>query len=132
MQVPQKLYVISNSKSQCKIGISVNPVRRLKTLQIGNPYRLKLLDVYRVDDAAKLEKSVHRSMNDFHLRGEWFDFNRLKKPELTSSPLEMRDYPERIVVHQTIRSLLSPRKTKPSVKKIGTYLEHDFRSKNTH
>lgn len=64
-----------------KIGITKrSPEKRLKTLQTGNPYSLKLQTYYKTDIANKIEKYFHRIYkhkqyirDDFDsLFGEWF------------------------------------------------------------
>lgn len=74
------VYIISPSKQgPCKIGISVDPVKRLSVLQTGSPVPLALYHVEstnNVDAATIVESNVHRMLAAdplVPLRGEWFN-----------------------------------------------------------
>ncbi|MGL5058589.1 MAG: GIY-YIG nuclease family protein [Microcoleus sp.] len=70
--VPCFVYMIQDSASKaCKIGVSNDPIARLATLQTGFPYDLNLL--WAVPGSFQEEKALHNALDDFHLRGEWFD-----------------------------------------------------------
>ena len=75
---PQYIYLIQkNTESIYKIGISDNPLKRLKQLQTGNSARLHLIKVFAVKDARAIEKRLHRLLM-FHRcspRGEWFNLS---------------------------------------------------------
>jgi hypothetical protein len=70
----QHLYVIQMSKTGAiKVGRSGDPERRLRQLQTGCPYRLRLILV--ALDQGHLERSVHHAMRPYQTRygdGEWF------------------------------------------------------------
>ena len=69
------LYVVQSDVSGAiKIGRSKNPEKRLKQLQTGSPYKLRLLASVR--NKGLLEKSLHESLRPFKqaCKGEWFDF----------------------------------------------------------
>ena len=72
---PQYIYLIQkNTESIYKIGISNNPLKRLKQLQTGNSSRLHLIKVFPVVNARAIEKRLHRLLM-FHRcspSGEWF------------------------------------------------------------
>lgn len=58
-----------------KIGRSRNVRRRLRDLQDSNPFQLKLLADFVCGEqeiAADAESCMHRRLDRFHLRGEWF------------------------------------------------------------
>ena len=60
------LYIIqSDISGAMKIGRSKNPKKRLKQLQTGSPYKLKLL--VEVPGKGLLEKSLHRTLKDYKL-----------------------------------------------------------------
>ena len=66
------LYIIQ-SKEYLKIGIANNPRKRLRTLQTGNPHKLKILNKYYcIRNANEIEKKVHYLLKPYHVRGEWF------------------------------------------------------------
>lgn len=57
-----------------KVGISVNPRRRLQQLQTGCPHRLKLLFNINVSNARGIEHAIHAVLIDHgvHILNEWF------------------------------------------------------------
>ncbi|MCJ1251835.1 hypothetical protein MMC30_009073 [Trapelia coarctata] len=64
--------------SFCKIGMSLDPQIRLRTLQTGNPHSLHLLRTQAVQDMRSAEASLHRQFEtqrvpNLNVR-EWFDF----------------------------------------------------------
>ncbi len=76
MSAKDHLYIIqSDVTGAIKIGRSKNPQRRLKQLQTGSPYELRLLLV--LENMADLERKLHRDLKGYRFRstqGEWFDF----------------------------------------------------------
>ena len=55
-----------------KIGYTqADPKHRLKQLQIGCPYKLKLIFVYQ-DNDRESESDIHAEFEDYRMRGEWF------------------------------------------------------------
>jgi len=83
----KKIYLIYCSVINLyKIGISVNPKKRIKQLQTGTPYELSLLETYDTIYASKIEKIFHNTLKskkaaenfnfDFKLlEGEWFSLS---------------------------------------------------------
>tara|TARA_E500000178_G_C16776813_1_gene641755 strand:+ start:194 stop:499 length:306 start_codon:yes stop_codon:yes gene_type:complete len=70
------LYVIqSDVTGAVKIGISSHPQKRLKQLQTGSPYQLKLL--CSIANMSHKEKIIHNRLKDYKMscKGEWFDFS---------------------------------------------------------
>lgn len=70
------LYIIqSDVTGAFKVGRSKNPERRLKQLQTGSPYKLKLICV--LENKGYQEKLLHSQLNESGRRckGEWFDFD---------------------------------------------------------
>jgi hypothetical protein len=68
------IYIIGNRDSLQKIGYAINPAKRLKQLQTGNPEELFLHHKIEVpDDRARLiEQHIHREINYKRTKGEWF------------------------------------------------------------
>lgn len=64
--------IYSQANNSYKIGISKNPIKRLKELQTGNSDKLEILSIFESLFANKLEKTLHRQFNHLHDRGEWF------------------------------------------------------------
>lgn len=54
-----------------KIGTAVDPWKRRKELQTGNPHDLHIIGL--VEGELELEATLHKAMARFHMRGEWFD-----------------------------------------------------------
>ena len=76
---PCYIYFILNYDSQAvKIGIAKNVKRRLASLQTSSPSKLKLLGIIKtksVNNARKIEKSLHEKFAKNRIRGEWFKAN---------------------------------------------------------
>lgn len=69
------IYVIAaEPEGPCKIGLSLNPDKRLRQLQTGHPYRLRLFHTMEVPDVKVklLEKLIHKTMGPWRESGEWF------------------------------------------------------------
>ena len=54
-----------------KIGCSINLKHRIKVLQTGCPYKLKL--IHSVDGSPTGEKKLHKLWNHLRKEGEWFE-----------------------------------------------------------
>lgn len=67
------LYCISDG-SLCKFGYSVDPQRRLRSLQTGSSSQLQLVHCIAVleDQGRVLERTFHREYAYRRVRGEWF------------------------------------------------------------
>ena len=78
-EIPENLptmyvYAIRNNHTgRIKLGISENPERRLKELQIGNDCELELLAYREAANRFKDEKAIHNRHQHLRVRGEWFD-----------------------------------------------------------
>lgn len=71
---PMYVYAIRNKTTRrVKLGISQNPERRLKELQIGNDCELELVAFRKAENRFKDEKALHRENAPYHVRSEWFD-----------------------------------------------------------
>ncbi len=53
-----------------KVGKARDPRVRLGDLQVGNPHELELLEQHH--GGWWLEAELHRALDGFHVRGEWF------------------------------------------------------------
>ena len=62
-----------------KIGMSLDPEMRLRTLQTGNPLPLSLLSTHDVQDMRSAEMSVHQRFENQRVPNasvrEWFEFS---------------------------------------------------------
>lgn len=66
-----QLYFIQRGETgPIKIGVAVDPMKRLLELQTGNAEKLRLLGA--VPGSRKLEAKLHRHFRLLRLEGEWF------------------------------------------------------------
>lgn len=71
-----QIYLIKNTEeSYYKIGVTVNPQKRLSQLQTGCPSKLVIIDTYASDMAYKVEKVFHNRYSHLKKEGEWFNFS---------------------------------------------------------
>ena len=68
------VYVAREGKSgNYKVGISKDPIRRVKQLNVGNPNELELVMVYKAtEDGFLSETKAHLALEQYHIRGEWY------------------------------------------------------------
>lgn len=69
------LYCIANDQGHCKFGYSVDPHKRLRTLQTGSADPLFLIETVSVpqDRVRELETVLHSEIGlHRRVRGEWF------------------------------------------------------------
>lgn len=70
------LKITNDDKTLYKIGYtSVSIPKRIKELQTGCPYEIKLVDSYRSDYGRKIEKTLHNLYSHKHTWGEWFELD---------------------------------------------------------
>lgn len=66
-----KLYFVqAGTNGPIKIGVAIDPARRVASLQIGHPEALRILKV--IAGTSKHETQLHLRFWKSHLRGEWF------------------------------------------------------------
>jgi len=69
------LYVIKSGDSAYKVGISGDPITRLKQLQTGNHNRLSLMlqQPFKTKaEAQRMEAKIHAKIRAYNSAGEWF------------------------------------------------------------
>jgi len=69
----QQVYVIEHELGLYKIGISMDAEKRLRELQVGNPFTLRLRQTENPVNARRVEQHLHDTLSRYHFRGEWFD-----------------------------------------------------------
>ena len=70
----QKAYILKdNNTGLYKIGRSINPLDREKTLQAEKP-TIKLIKIFKDD----VERELHDKYNKQRIRGEWFNLNKVQ------------------------------------------------------
>lgn len=65
-----------------KIGVATKPESRLAELQVGNPFAISLLKMWKLhskENAFRVERTLHKTLSKFRALGEWF---RLPPEEL--------------------------------------------------
>lgn len=69
------IYIISDQHGHIKIGKTTNLGRRLKEIQNGNPFQIKLLYFFDVqkDELDSYEQMFHKEFEKDRLNGEWFN-----------------------------------------------------------
>lgn len=71
------VYIMSDKEGNKKIGRSINPKNRGKTLMAQDP-QITLLNTYKfpsIDIAHKIEKNLHIDYKSKQINGEWFDLD---------------------------------------------------------
>ena len=75
----RSIYLMKNLETNSyKIGISVDPKKRLKTLQTGSSGELILVESYKSDFFFKIETSLHNRYRHQRLMGEWFELGPIE------------------------------------------------------
>ena len=72
----QRIYFIqcNGNDGPIKIGIAVDPNRRLSELRIGCPYPMALLAECATEDADAEERRLHLVFRHLRIHGEWFTY----------------------------------------------------------
>ena len=83
---PSYVYAIGEvGGKEVKIGRSVNPGQRLRSLQTSSPVRYTLWG-FCPEKSPLTEKELHQRLKDFRIGGEWF----LTSPEVRAAVEEIR------------------------------------------
>lgn len=83
------VYVVGCAGHPIKIGMAVDPLGRLKSLQTGFPHRLRIYaQIFAGSDAARVEQECHRRLSEYRLNGEWFDYDPYQAADLVKSILQ--------------------------------------------
>jgi hypothetical protein len=81
----QYVYLMVNENNHSKIGISNNPMKRMKGIKYGSGYDIKSIHWWDVEDSPnKIERHLHLSFGSDRKIGEWFD--------IKISPEEIENY----------------------------------------
>jgi hypothetical protein len=81
-----------------KIGMAVDPPRRLSELRIGCPYPMVLLAAVQVKDAAAEERRYHALFASQRIHGEWFTCSEpLRSLAMSLSTKDARRVAESII-----------------------------------
>lgn len=84
------LYVIGCEPGPKKIGIALDPKRRLNSLRGGSPVDIQLLLSVDTGDrcARDVERAAHAALADKRLRGEWFDISMSEAETIVGLAIE--------------------------------------------
>jgi hypothetical protein len=105
-----KIYLIHcKNINLYKIGISVNPEKRIKQLQTGTPYELSIISIYNSKYPFKVEKILHNTFvskktpdnfqYDFELlSGEWFNLTAEDVINFSDSCKKIEDTIEKLKI----------------------------------
>jgi hypothetical protein len=75
-------FVRARDSLNVKIGYSKDPVKRVKGLQTGCPFKLDLEQAFFCTTAFQTEQYLHEELDDHHVAGEWF---KLTKEQVMSA-----------------------------------------------
>ena len=70
------VYFMLDGFGHCKIGNSLNVMKRKKSLEVGCPYELEIIKIFKLpnkSEAEKIEKALHKKFKKVNIRGEWFE-----------------------------------------------------------
>jgi hypothetical protein len=70
-EAQQFIYFVGGDVGAIKIGLAIDPKKRLQSLQCGSPIPLSILATTPGDK--KLEYLYHLRLREHRLHGEWFD-----------------------------------------------------------
>jgi len=71
----KKVYLIRSNDGKYKIGISINPNKRIDQLNTGNPEKLRMIESYESSNASLIEAGLHNKYMHARQNGEWFDLS---------------------------------------------------------
>jgi len=72
---PGYVYLFQTSTGIYKIGQSIDPGKRLTSIQSSLPYKLSSIVRIPTNDMSKLENELHNRFRDKRIRREWFDLS---------------------------------------------------------
>lgn len=72
---PGYVYVISNGSDRFKIGKSINPEKRLKSLTLGDKGKIIVKNYYSEYNYSHIEKELHTIFRNKKISGEWFELS---------------------------------------------------------
>lgn len=94
MKYPGYVYMIqcvTPAGDYYKIGVAKNPSRRVDTLQIGNPFPLRMVKHVWFADSYGAEKTLHTKLHRARVNGEWFKFRTQRDLELVETFLGLQN-----------------------------------------
>ena len=72
-QMSNWVYVMTAGPRHIKIGVSVDVDERVKSVQTGCPFKVRIVQRWRSPHARKIERAAHVALAKYRREGEWFD-----------------------------------------------------------
>jgi len=70
------LRIVNDDKSLYKIGFTSESVYdRIRNIQTGCPYEIRLIDTYKSEYSRKIERTLHNMFSHKQTFGEWFELD---------------------------------------------------------
>lgn len=83
------LYVVGNrGKGIYKIGISKDPEKRVKTISTYCPFKIDIINKWRVKDNRQIEKELHEKYSKTQTNREWFALSSIDISDIRKFVLE--------------------------------------------
>lgn len=124
---PRSVYLLQMvGTNYYKIGIAGDVYARLRGIQVGSPIDIVLISSFEHEDAVNTERTLHRALQDCHVRGEWFEcsyervslvFNAYVAPGLRTTLIEGTDE-ESVVIREFIAE------SKDRIENEGAYISN--------
>ncbi|NEQ64768.1 MAG: GIY-YIG nuclease family protein [Symploca sp. SIO2D2] len=108
-----------------KIGRSVNPISRLKTVERQSPYPLKIIDSFWSPDAIADEQGLHENFQKYRVHGEWFESRDNTLLHYCRCSFEFCRPVARRCAQEAISAIKKDFLQDPKYKFIGTALKDD-------
>ena len=83
--------VVDSERKYAKVGIARNVQNRFAGLQTACPLELKLFKVYPCTYARLREAKIHESLQQLHIRGEWFNWDQFTVEQAIEQALLIPD-----------------------------------------
>jgi hypothetical protein len=111
---PHCVYLLRESDTDFyKIGKGNDAKARRADLQTGNRQELLIVQIATLDNenmAYALERTLHRSLDDYRVRGEWFELSQDQVEKVQYAMMvateTVRDHGERELSNEVLRRLL--------------------------
>lgn len=72
MAEPPRFVYFIECQGYVKVGVAYDPAKRIVDLQVGSPFKHKLLKTFECINAQKYEAKLHKLWRQFRVQGEWF------------------------------------------------------------
>lgn len=93
------VYMLRAGEDHYKVGVASNVYNRIKSIQTSNPSKVSIITTNLVKDSNKLERQLHKWMDEFKTDGgtEWFKLTDKQALELTillnnTNGIDLADY----------------------------------------